>query len=280
MNIYYVDGTFVPADKACIPVDDLAILRGIGVFDLLRTYNGKPLFLKDHVDRLCHSARQINMEIPWSHEQICAIVRETLSRNQLQEANVRIVVTGGSSPDFMTPIGKPRLLVLVTPLIGLPRWWYEDGVKVITIGAARQMPDAKSIDYLPAAMALRQAQAQDAIEAIYLDSDGNALEGTTSNLFAFCGDTLVTPGRGILSGITRKAVLEISRDLYAVEIRDLSRQELLQASEVFLTGTNKGLVPVVQVDDTTIGDGRPGPVTTNIMKALEQQTPKVPPPSS
>lgn len=275
MNIYYVDGNFVPADEARIPVDDLAILRGIGVFDLLRTYNGKPLLLKEHVDRLCHSARQINMEIPWSHGQICAIVRETLSRNQVQEANVRIVVTGGSSPDFMTPVGKPRLLVLVTPLIGLPRWWYEDGVKVITIGSARQMPDAKSIDYLPAAMALRQAQAQDAIEAIYLDSDGNALEGTTSNLFALCGDTLVTPGRGILSGITRKAVLEISRDLYAVEIRDVSRQELLQASEVFLTGTNKGLVPVVQVDDAIIGDGRPGPVTGNIMRALEQQTPKV-----
>ena len=272
MNIYYVDGNFVPADEAKIPVDDLAILRGVGVFDLLRTYNGKLLFLKEHVDRLCHSARQIKLNLLWSHEQICGIVQDTLARNQLDEANVRIVVTGGSSPDFMTPAGNPRLIVLVTPLISLPRWWYKDGVKVITIRAARQMPDAKSIDYLPAAMALRQAQTQSAIEAIYLDADENALEGTTSNLFAFCGTTLVTPGRGILSGITRKAVLEIARNLYTVEIRDLARQELLQAREVFLTGTNKGLVPVVQIDDTVIGDGRPGPDTGNIMKALERQT--------
>jgi branched-chain amino acid aminotransferase len=272
MNIYYVDGKFVPADQAVIPVDDLAILRGIGVFDLLRTYNGKPLFLGEHVSRLRRSAREISLDIPWSHDEICGVVLETVDRNRLDEANIRIVITGGSSPDFLSPAGRPRLIVMVTPLAKLPQWWYDKGVKVITVPAQRLIPDAKSIDYLQASMALRRAEARQATEVIYLDRDGHALEGATSNLFVFFKDILVTPGRGILSGITRKAVLEVGRGLYPVEIRDLPKEELFAAQEVFLTGTNKGLVPVVQIDDTIIADGRPGPRTRTIMAALHAHT--------
>ncbi len=272
MNIFYVDGKFVPADQAMIPVDDLAIIRGIGVFDLLRTYNGNPYFLKEHVSRLCHSADEIDLKMPWSHEEICTVVMETLARNRLDEANIRIIVTGGSSADFMTPKGPPRLLVLVTSLPKLPPWWHTRGVKVITIKTKRQFPGAKSIDYLPAALALREAEARGAIEAIYLDEANHALECTTSNLFAFIDEKLITPGRGILSGITRKVVLEIAKGHYPVEVRDLSCDELLCAQEVFITGTNKGLVPVVQIDERIIGTGRPGPLTSRMMALLEQHT--------
>lgn len=271
-SIYYVDGKYVPADQAVIPVDDLAIVRGIGVFDLLRTYNGKPYFLKEHVARLYHSAREIDLEMPWSQAEICRVVLETLDRNDLEEANARIIVTGGSSPDFMTPAGRPRLLVLVTPLPELPKWWQTRGVKVITIQVKRNFPGAKSIDYLPAAIALRKAQSRDAIEAIYLDEQGHALEGTTSNVFMFMEDCLVTPGSDILSGITRKVVLSIARDHYPIEVRDVRHEELLAAQEVFITGTNKGLVPVVQIDESIIGNGRPGPMTRNLMNLLETST--------
>ncbi len=272
MNIYYVDGKFLPADQAMIPVDDLAILRGIGVFDLLRTYNGRPYFLKEHVSRLIHSAREIHLDIPWTHGQVCNVVLKTLEKNALEEANARIIVTGGSSTDFLTPMGKPRLLVLVSPLPKLPAWWYSKGVKIITMTARRNIPGAKSINYLPAAMALRQAKDQGAIEAVYLDNNGNALEGSTSNLFAFIDDKLVTPGKEILSGITRKVVLEITATDFPAVIRDLPSAELKAAQEVFITGTNKGLVPVVQVDDTVIGDGRPGPRTKKIIALLETHT--------
>ncbi|MGD9364728.1 MAG: aminotransferase class IV [Desulfobacteraceae bacterium] len=271
-NIYYVDGKYVPADQAVIPVDDLAIVRGIGVFDLLRTYNGKPYFLKEHVARLYHSAQEINLEMPWSQAEICSVVLETLDRNDLDEANARIIVTGGSSPDFMTPAGRPRLLVLVTPLPKLPEWWLTRGVKVITVQVKRNFPGAKSIDYLPAAVALRRAHAKDAIEAIYLDEQGHALEGTTSNVFMFMDDRLVTPGSHILSGITRKVVLSIARDHYPIEVRAVRREELLAAQEVFITGTNKGLVPVVQIDESIIGNGRPGPMTRNLMNLMEIST--------
>ena len=110
MAIYYIDGEFVSAEKAVIPVDDLAILRGIGVFDLLRTYDGQPYFLDAHIDRLERSAREIDLALPWTHAEIADVVRQTLARNDIPEANIRIVVTGGSSRDFMTPSGQPRLL--------------------------------------------------------------------------------------------------------------------------------------------------------------------------
>jgi branched-chain amino acid aminotransferase len=269
MYTYYVDGEFVSADRAMIPVDDLALVRGIGVFDLLRTYHGKPCFLKEHVDRLLASARSIDLQLPWSHDEICRVALETLTRNNLEEANIRIIVTGGSSVDFMSPVGKPRLLVLVTALPNLPEHWYSRGIKVITRKLRRINPGAKSINYLPAAMALRHAQVQGAEEVLYLDDDDHVLEGTTSNVFACIEGRLVTPEQGILSGITRKVVLEIAAGHFSVERRDLTILELLKAQEVFITGTNKGLVPVVDVDGNRIGNGRPGPATGRITTLLE-----------
>lgn len=268
--IYYVDGKFVHADKAVIPVDDLAIVRGIGAFDLVRIRSGRPCFLNEHLERLYRSAAKIGLAMPWSHDELRRVVLETLDRNTVDEANIRIIVTGGSSPDFITPAGRPRLLVLVTPLPRPPEWWRSKGVKVITVKVPRSTPGAKSIDYLPAAIALRQAKSADAVEAIYLDEQGHAQEGTTSNLFVIVNGTLVTPGEGALSGITRQVVLEISKDHIPVEIRDISRDELVEADEVFITGTNKGLVPVVKVDDSVIGSGEPGSTTLRLMKLLDK----------
>ncbi|MBI9083125.1 MAG: aminotransferase class IV [Desulfobacterales bacterium] len=272
MDIYYVDGTFVAADEAVVPVNDLALLRGYGVFDLIRTYNGKPFFLQAHIDRLIHSAGEIGLRLPWSADELTAIVLETLRRNAHPEANLRVVVTGGPSPDFMTPQGKPRLLVLVTPIPKLPAQWYSEGVPIVTVVVERYKPGAKSINYIPATIALKTAREKGAIEALYIDREGFVLEGTTSNIFAFFGDRLITPGRGILSGITRQVVLDIAGRHYAIDIRDLSLEEMLAADEIFITGTNKGLVPVVQVDDRAIGDGRPGNRTRTIMAEMEKYT--------
>jgi branched-chain amino acid aminotransferase len=271
VETYYVDGQFVQASEAVIPVDDLAIMRGFGVFDLLRTLNGKPLFLQEHIKRLQVSARQIGLELPWTPQKLIDIVMQTLHRNSFEESNIRIVITGGSSPDFITPQGKPRLLVLVTRAPDLPRCWYTDGVKIITFFSERNIPGAKSIDYVAATIALKQARDQNAIEAVYVDRNGHVREGTTSNLFAFYAGILVTPGRGILSGITRKAVLDLAAKRVRVDVRDLRLDELSTANEVFITGTNKMIVPVVQIDDNTIGNGRPGKHTQKLMEALNER---------
>ena len=255
-------------------VDDLAILRGIGVFDLLRTYDGKPYFLDAHIDRLEASAKKIGLSLPWSHNEIKDLVKKTLAKNDIPEANIRIVVTGGPSTDFMNPSGSPRLLVLVSPVPRLPDDWYTNGVKIISWEVERAIPGAKSINYISASLALKKAAAQDAVEALYIDRNGLALECTTSNLFAFIGQKLVTPGQGILSGVTRKVVMELARELFSIDVRDISRTELLAADEVFITGTSKGLVPVVQVDDSIIGNGRPGPRTRQLMAEMKRYTEK------
>jgi branched-chain amino acid aminotransferase len=269
MPIYYIDGEYLPAERAVIPVDDLALLRGLGAFELLRTHKGQPLFLEDHLARLEQSMHKIGLVPPYPRADLVAIVGESLRRNRHKESNIRIIVTGGSSPDFMTPQGRPRLLVLVTELPELPAAWYTDGIKVITVTNERSIPGAKSTNYLAATVAMRTARSQGAVEAIYTDRDGLAFEGTTSNLFCIAAGRLVTPGRGILDGITRKVILEVAAPLVSVDIRDLPLEELLAADEAFITGTNKGLVPVVQVNETRIGDGRPGPHTRAIMAALE-----------
>ncbi len=271
MKIYYVDGKFVSSDKAVIPVDDLAVLRGYGVCDIMRTYNGKPYFLKDHIHRLENSAREIGLSLPWQTKEITDIVLETLNRNQItDEANIRIVITGGSSSDFFYPQGNPRMIVMITDLKKLPDSWYEKGVKVITYPLERSMPDAKVISYIPAAMALKKAKETGAIEAIYINRKQEALEGTTSNLFAFFSDTLVTPRDGVLKGITRKAILAIAKDSYITEERPMPLDRLMDADEVFISGTNKCIVPVVQIDDKKIGAGTPGPKTKKLIAELEK----------
>ena len=272
MSTYYIDGAFVPANQAVIPVDDLAVLRGYGVFDLVRTYGGKPFFLKEHIQRLRNSAAEIGLHMPWTTRELIGIVNETLAKNSHRESNIRIVVTGGSSPDFTTPQDTPRLLVLVSPLPELPAAWYSDGVKIITLVTERFKPGAKSINYIPATVALEKARRENAIEALYLDRQGYVLEGTTSNIFAFTGRALVTPGRDILPGITRQVVLDVAAKHFEIQIRDISRKELLTADEVFITGTNKGVVPVIQVDDTVIGRGAPGPLTRRLTDYLARQT--------
>lgn len=274
-NIFYVDGLFVPSDQAVIPVDDLAVLRGYGVFDLVRTFGGKPLFLKAHIERLMQSAGTVDLKTPWSEQELIRIVLDTLGKNtHHEESNIRIVITGGSSPDFMTPQGKPRLIILVTPRPILPESWYTEGVKIITVKTGRRIPRAKSIDYLPASIALQEAGRKGAIEALYVGQDGLVSECTTSNLFAFIGSKLVTPGKGILSGITRKVTLELAREHFTVDIRDIPIQELLRSEEIFITGTNKGLVPVIQIDETVIGAGVPGEQTRKLMNMLESHTEK------
>lgn len=268
MDIYYVDGKFVPSDKAVIPVTDLAILRGLGAFDFMRTYAGKPFCLRAHLERLEASTRKIGLQFPWTMDALVQLVMETLNRNSHKESNVRVVVTGGSSPDFMNPRGNPRLIIMVSPLPDMPSEWYSDGIHIITHMAERALAGAKSINYVQASLALETARQRGAQEAIYTIPQGLVLEGTTSNIFAVTAGSLITPGRGILPGITRQVILDLARSHFLVKIRDVFLSELLEADEVFICGTNKGIVPVVQVDDTVIGNGKPGPKTRLLIQGF------------
>lgn len=272
MGVFYIDGKYVNEDEAVLPVDDLAVLRGYGVFDFMRTYGGRPFRLDDHIRRLQNSAALIQLSCPWSLEEIRAIVEQTMERNGYEESNVRLLVTGGESGDSITPGDRPRLLVMVTPVKAFPGEWYREGVKVVTSDITRYIPGAKSIDYIRAILALNNARQQDAVESIYVDSHEVVLEGTTSNIFVVADGRVLTPPEDILPGVTRQAVLEIIEDEFSPELETITRQTLYGAEEVFLTSSNKEVLPVVRVDDRTIGNGQPGSATRRIMELFRNHT--------
>lgn len=271
MNITYVDGEYVEAQNARLPVDDLSVLRGYGVFDFLRTYGGRPFHLGDHLARLKRSAELIGLNVGRPLAEIADIVHETLRRSGHAEANIRIVLTGGSSPDCFLPVGRPRLLVMATPLTPPPEAWYRDGVEIVTIPYSRYLPGAKSINYIPAIHAMQDARRQGAVEALYVKPDGRVTECTTSNLFALVGGRLLTPETDLLPGITRQVLLGLDLPL-PTQIRDVSLEALNTAEEVFLTASNKEVVPVVQIDQRPVADGRPGKRTREVMDRFRAYT--------
>ena len=273
MNIFYVDGQFVEESEARLPVTDLAVLRGYGIFDFLRTYNGIPFHLNDHLLRLERSARLIGLPLPHSVSTMAEIVRETLARNSHPESNIRIVVTGGASLDGISPGNSQRLLVMISQVKPMPDDWYKKGAAIITCHVERFMPGAKSINYIPAILCQNEARSRGAVEAVYVDRDGYLLEGTTSNLFVVRGDTLITPPCDrVLPGITRQVILELAKKEFAVLERRVHTDELRLLNEAFLASSVKEVAPVVTVDAVSIGTGRPGGKTMRIMELFRKYT--------
>jgi branched-chain amino acid aminotransferase len=271
-TIYYVNGDYLVADRACLRINDLGIVRGYGVFDFIRTYNGVPFKLKEHVQRLQNSAELIGISLPWSTQEIEAIAQETLNRNNFPEANIRIVVTGGYSNDFITPIDQPSLMVTVTPASEFPVDYYERGIKVITVQTERFLPGAKTLNYISAIMALQQAKLVNAVEALYVNQQGHVLEGTTTNLFIFRDSQLITPKDNILKGVTRDVVLELAKARFDIVEKPIYYSELSSCDEAFISATNKEIMPIVQVDELQLSNGKPGKNTQAIMDLFHNYT--------
>jgi len=263
--IYYVNGNFLPADQATLPVNDLSIVRGYGVFDYTRSYHGKPFKLHEHILRLERSAQAIELNLPWSTTELEAIVQATFDRNGFPDAGIRIVVTGGPSDDLMTPHNPPSIVVMITPIKSSIAVQQAQGVKVTTVAMDRILPTVKSINYMGAVMAVEAAKRQGAVEAIYRTADGRLTEGTRANFFVLRGNQLFTPKTEVLKGITRAVVLEIAEDDFELVESDIFYTELASYDEVFITSSTKEILPVVQVDDLQIGDGKPGPRTLKLV---------------
>ncbi|MBE9192238.1 aminotransferase class IV [Gloeocapsopsis crepidinum LEGE 06123] len=270
--IYYINGKYTTADESCLPINDLGIVRGYGVFDFLRTYNGIPFKLSEHVQRLQKSAELIGLNLPWSTPEIEAIAQETFNRNHLPDANIRIIATGGMSTDFITPSGEPSLIVIVTPVTEYPETYYTQGVKVITVQAERFIPGAKSLNYISAIMALQQAKQVNAIEALYINQQRHVLEGTTTNLFIFRDNKLITPKENILQGITREVVLELAKIEFEIVEQPIHYSDLNNCDEAFITATNKEIMPITQIDDLQISSGKSGKNTQNLIHLFRNYT--------
>lgn len=272
MAVYYIDGKFVDESEAVLPVSDLAILRGYGVFDFLRTYNGRPFHLEDHLNRLRNSAGLIRLNCPWSNDELGSIVAQTLKRNDFEESNIRLLITGGDSEDGISPAQNSRLLIIISEALSFPDDYYRDGIKIITARLNRYIPGAKSIDYIRAIVTLDDARSVGAVESIYVTEQDHVLEGTTSNLFIVKDGVVITASEDILPGITREVLLKILEPEFSLQVRPVLKQELYDADEAFLASSNKEVMPVVRADDQVIADGTPGPVTVKVMSIFKEYT--------
>lgn len=263
----------MPLDQASLHISDLAIQRGYGVFDFIKVQQGHPLFLEDYLDRFYNSAQQMELPVPLSREEFKSVISRLTDKNGLELAGMKMILTGGYSEDGFTP-AIPNLLITQQPLNLPSEAKVREGIRIMTHDYVREFPSVKSINYMMGIRLISQLKARGAEEVLYY-KNGIVSEFPRCNFFIVREDnTVVTPARNILLGITRKNVLHLARKRFEVLEADITLEEVLNAKEVFLTSTTKRILPIVQVDDTVIGNGNPGEVTLTLLQdliALEEQ---------
>jgi branched-chain amino acid aminotransferase len=249
----FVNGTFVEQQHAVVPVSDLGLQRGYGVFDFLRVKGQQPLFLDAHIDRLFRSLELMRLQLSYSKEELKAIIEDLISRNQLNHSGIRITVTGGASPDGYTPV-EPHIIIVQQPIATPPDRLQTNPYKLVTHAYRRQMPEVKSTDYLTAIWLQPWIKEQGAQDVLY-HWEGNVTECPRANFFIVTqNNTLVTPGTGMLKGVTRANILSVAKDLMVVEERAVTLEDIRTAKEAFISSSTKRIIPVTAVDDMVFGD--------------------------
>ncbi len=278
----YINGKFYEKDKARISVFDHGLLYGDGVFEGIRSYNRLVFRLREHIDRLFESAHTIMLKIPLTKAALIEIIIKTLKENRLKDAYIRVIVTRGEGDLGLDPRKcKAPTIIIITDKIALyPEKFYREGLEIITVPTPRNLPEAlnpqiKSLNYLNNILAKIEAVNSGFEEAIMLGSSGYVAECTGDNIFIIKRGTLITSPAyiGILKGITRQAVIELAKKSgNGFEENVLTRHDLFNADECFLTGTAAEIVPVVKIDGRIIGDGRPGKITLRLMREFRKLT--------
>jgi len=261
----YLNGSWVEEGEAKISVLDIAILRGFGIFDFLRTYGQNPFRLQDHIDRFYNSARIMGIKPQFSKEEMRAIITEGIEKNGFENTNIKIIQTGGESSDGFTPAGNSSFFIYFYEAVDYPDKFYQNGIALKTTRLMRQLPEAKSINYGASIVEVISAAKKGAKDILHTDSQGNIYEATRSNFFAVKNEKLITPDKGILMGITRKVVLEIAKRLHIdIEYDFPNINEIADFDEVFITSSSYEIMPVVKIDDKIIGNGKPGVITKRL----------------
>jgi len=276
----YIDGKFYSKSEAKISVYDHGFLYGDGIFEGIRAYNGIVFKLKEHIDRLYRSAHAIMLNIPLTKQEMAQAVVNTLRKNQMIDAYIRLVVSRGVGDLGLDPRKCPKasVIVIADTIQCKNSNAQETGITTIFSWVRRNPVDAtthevKSLNYLNSILAKIEANMYGVDEAMCLESNGYVAEGVGENVFIVKGDELFTPptSTGALSGITAGVVSEIAAKLGTrVTITNLTPFMLFTADEVFLTGTAMEMTPVREVNKRIIGDGKPGPVTKKLMAEFQK----------
>ena len=278
--LIYLNGEFVPEEEAKISVFDHGFLYGDGVFEGIRAYNGKVFKLDEHIDRLYESAKVILLDPGVDKEEMKEIVLETCRKNQITDGYIRLVVSRGVGDLGLNPNScKKASVICIAGTIQLyPEKYYSEGLKIITVPTTRNNneslnPRIKSLNYLNNILAKIEGLQAGAPEALMLNPAGMVAECTGDNVFVIKGNVLHTPDvhSGSLDGITRRTVMDLARER-GMEVVEgpMSRFDIWVADEFFLTGTAAEVVPVVELDQRVIGDGKPGPQTIALMEDYSQ----------
>lgn len=267
--IAYVNGSFIQEDKAVLQVGDLALQRGYAAFDFLRTRNGVPLFVDDYMDRFFGSAAGMLLRPVQTKKELKEIIQALIQKNKLSQSGIRMILTGGYSPDSYEPV-TPNLVVLEQNLQLPAAEKIEGGIKVVTHEYQRDLPAIKSINYLMGIWLQQKVKEQQAADVLY-HTNGRVTEFPRANIFIVTPEKkLVTPAEGILKGITRMKLLELAKENFVVEERPLHLDEVKSAAEVFMTSTTKRILPINQVDEVVIGEGKGGPMAALLNKLFVQ----------
>lgn len=277
-NLIYLDGKLVEREHAKISVYDHGLLYGDGVFEGIRSYNGKVFLLDEHIVRLYDSAGAIRLDIPMTPEQFKDAIIQTLEANALRDAYIRAVVTRGVGYLGVSPANctNPSVFIIADQLALYPPEMYENGMEAITCATIRNHPNAmspriKSLNYLNNILGKIEAIDAGVSEAIMLNHLGYVAECTGDNIFIIRDGQLQTPptSAGILEGVTRNVVMNLARERgFSVIEKDLTRHDLYIADECFLTGTGAEVIAVTRIDHRTIGYGHIGPITRTLLDAF------------
>ena len=276
----YLNGDLVEEQDAKISVFDHGLLYGDGVFEGTRIYNGRVAFLDEHVDRLFESAKVLDLTIGMTKEEIKDATIETCKANGLKDGYIRHLVTRGIGTLGLNPyLCKQASVIIIAADIQLyPAELYENGLKIITAGTIRNLPEAlnprvKSLNYLNNVMAKIEAINAGVMECLMLNSQGYVAEASGDNVFVVKGNKLITPPSwcGGMEGITRNKVMELAANI-GLEVSEtvMTRYEIWTADEVFLTGTAAEVISVIELDKRIIGDGKPGEITKKLIEAYRQ----------
>ena len=278
----YIDGVYYPKSQAKVSVYDHGLLYGDGVFEGIRAYNGFVFKLKEHISRLYRSAHALMLKIPLTKEEMTQAVVETLRKNKLREAYIRLVVTRGVGDLGLDPrkCPKPSVIIITDTISIMSSEAKEKGISTMITWVRRNSVDAtsheiKSLNYLNSVLAKMEATVNGFDEAICLDKNGFISEGVGENLFIVKDSKLFTPpsSTGALAGITAQLAKKFAKTLgYDVAETNITPFQLFTADEVFFTGTAAEVVPIREVNKRQIGNGSPGPVTKKLMAAFKKAT--------
>jgi branched-chain amino acid aminotransferase len=280
-----IDGAIVPGDQARVSVLDNGFTFGDSVYETLRTYDRRTLLLAPHLARLRASAGRLGIEIPIADDELRARLHALLERAGHRDSYIRLIVTrgvGDISYNFAR-IKGPTIVMVVKPFEPYPEAQYTEGIALAIVAVRRNHPLAldpaiKSCNLLNNILAVREAQARGAMEAVLLNDHGDVAECASSNVFVVRGGRLSTPplSAGILAGITRQTVIDVARAAgVTVDEETLSVESLLSSDEVFITSSLKEVAPVRAIDGRAIGGGKPGPVTMKILAAFRAALPRL-----